>query len=73
MWQLPGTIHTVVDELREIAAQEKNGAQSLAVQVDVRDERAVEDAFAQTTSKFGGVDMLVNNVRAPLAFARLTR
>ena len=56
--KLPGTIHSVAEEV-EIA-----GGQALAIQLDVRDEQAIQSAVAQTGEKFGGIDVLVNNASA---------
>lgn len=60
---LPGTIHTVVDELHEIAERNNTGAKALALQLDVRDAGAVEDAVHRVASHFRSLDMVVNNVR----------
>ena len=56
--KLPGTIHSVAAEV--IAA----GGQALAIQLDVRDESAVQAAMQQAAEKFGGIDVLVNNASA---------
>lgn len=56
--KLPGTIHTVADEV--VAA----GGQALAIQMDVRDENAITAAVAQAVAHFGGIDVLVNNASA---------
>lgn len=56
--KLPGTIHTVADEV------ERAGGKALAIQLDVRDEQAIQDAVAQTVETFGAVDVLVNNASA---------
>jgi len=56
--RLPGTINSVAEEVLEA------GGQALAIQVDVRDEQAIEDAVEQTVEKFGGIDVLVNNASA---------
>ena len=56
--KLPGTIHSVAEEVV------KAGGQALPLQLDVRDEQAIQDAVAQTVEKFGGVDVLVNNASA---------
>lgn len=60
---LPGTIHTVVDELHEIAERKNTGAKALALQLDVRDAGAVEDVVNRVASHFRSLDMVVNNVR----------
>lgn len=56
--KLPGTIHSVVDEV------EKTGGRGLAIQLDVRDERALQSAVEQAANHFGGIDVLVNNASA---------
>jgi len=56
--RLPGTIHSVADEVVQA------GGQALAIQLDVRDEQAIQAAVAQVVGKFGGIDVLVNNASA---------
>jgi citronellol/citronellal dehydrogenase len=56
--KLPGTIHSVADEVAQA------GGQALAIQLDVRDEQAIQAAVAQTVAHFGGLDVLVNNASA---------
>ena len=56
--KLPGTIHTVADEVMQA------GGQALAIQLDVRDEAAIKAAVEQAAQKFGGIDVLVNNASA---------
>ena len=56
--KLPGTIHTVAEEVRAA------GGQALAIQMDVRDEQAIHAAVEQTVAHFGGIDVLVNNASA---------
>lgn len=56
--KLPGTIHTVAEEVRQA------GGQALAIQLDVRDEQAIKDAVNQAVEKFGAIDVLVNNASA---------
>ncbi len=56
--KLPGSIHTVTDEVRAL------GAEALAVQTDVRDEAQVERLAAQALGRFGRIDVLVNNAGA---------
>lgn len=56
--KLPGTIHSVAEEVVQA------GGQALAIQLDVRDEQAIQAAVAQTAEKFGGIDVLVNNASA---------
>ena len=56
--KLEGTIHTVAQEVQQA------GGQSLAIQLDVRDELAIRAAVEQTVAQFGGVDVLINNASA---------
>ncbi|MDD2721522.1 MAG: NAD(P)-dependent oxidoreductase [Gallionella sp.] len=56
--KLPGTIHSVAAEVVEA------GGQALALQLDVRDEAAIQAAVAQAVEHFGGLDILVNNASA---------
>lgn len=56
--KLPGTIYMVADEV------EQAGGQALAIQMDVRDELAIQAAVGQTVQHFGGIDVLVNNASA---------
>jgi len=52
---LPGTIYTVVEEIRE------RGRRGLAIQVDVRDDEAVERMVKLTLEHFERIDILVCN------------
>lgn len=56
--KLPGSIHTVAQEVEAL------GAQALPVQVDVRDEVQIETLAARTLERFGQIDILVNNAGA---------
>lgn len=56
--KLPGTIHSVVAEV------EQAGGKGLAIQLDVRDEQALQAAVEQAAQHFGGIDVLVNNASA---------
>lgn len=56
--KLAGTIHSVAAEV------EAAGGKALAIQLDVRDETAVQAAMAQTAEHFGGIDALINNAGA---------
>jgi citronellol/citronellal dehydrogenase len=56
--KLPGTIHSVAAEA------EQAGGQALAIQLDVRDEAAINAAVEQAAQHFGGIDVLVNNASA---------
>lgn len=56
--KLPGTIYTAAAEI------EAAGGKALPLQVDIRDEAAVEVAVAKTAETFGGVDICINNASA---------
>ena len=56
--KLPGTIHTVAEEVTAA------GGRALALRLDVRDEVAVAAAVEQAAQHFGGLDVLVNNASA---------
>lgn len=55
---LPGTIYTVAEEVQAI------GGRALPLQVDVRDENAVQQMVEKTLETFGRIDILVNNAGA---------
>lgn len=55
---LPGTIHSVAEEVAAL------GAQALPIALDVRDVDAINDAVKQAAAHFGGIDCLVNNASA---------
>ncbi len=56
--KLPGTIHTVAEEVKQA------GGQALAIQLDVRDEALVQQAVDQAAEHFGGIDAMINNASA---------
>ena len=56
--RLPGTIYTAAEEI------ESSGGKALPMIVDVRFEDQVEAAIEATISKFGGLDILINNASA---------
>ncbi len=58
--KLEGTIHTVAAEV------EAAGGKALALQLDVRDDAAVQAAVKRAAGTFGGIDVLVNNASAIL-------
>ena len=55
---LPGTIFTAAKEIEEI------GGTALPIVCDIRYEEQVEAAVEETASKFGGVDICINNASA---------
>ena len=56
--KLPGTIHTAADDV------ERAGGKALAIATDIRDEAQVDAAIAAAVTRFGGIDILVNNASA---------
>jgi citronellol/citronellal dehydrogenase len=56
--KLEGTIHTVAKEI------EAAGGKAFAIQLDVRDDEAVEAAVQAAAEHFGGIDILINNASA---------
>ncbi|MBL3555073.1 MULTISPECIES: SDR family oxidoreductase [Marinobacter] len=56
--KLPGTIHSVADEIRDA------GGQALPLVLDVRDEKLVHQKVDEAANHFGGIDALVNNAGA---------
>lgn len=56
--KLPGTIYTVAQAIREA------GGEALPLQVDLRDDDALQAAVQKTVETWGGIDILVNNASA---------
>jgi citronellol/citronellal dehydrogenase len=56
--KLPGTIFSAAQEI------EAAGGKALPIVCDIRFEEQVVDAVKQTVSKFGGIDICVNNASA---------
>jgi citronellol/citronellal dehydrogenase len=56
--KLPGTIHSAA------AAIERAGGAALPLAVDIRNEAAVQRAVELAVTRFGGIDILVNNASA---------
>jgi citronellol/citronellal dehydrogenase len=56
--KLPGTIFTAAAEI------EAAGGKALALQCDIRDEIAIEEAIKKTADSFGGIDIVINNASA---------
>jgi citronellol/citronellal dehydrogenase len=56
--KLEGTVHTAAQAIEDA------GGKALPIVGDIRDERSVADAVAQTVERFGGIDVCVNNASA---------
>ncbi len=56
--RLPGTIYTVAEEVKAL------GGRALPIQVDVRNENAIQRMVDTTLETFGRIDILVNNAGA---------
>jgi len=56
--KLPGTIYSAAEEI------EAAGGKALPLVVDVRDEASVYDAVDKAVTRFGGIDICVNNASA---------
>jgi citronellol/citronellal dehydrogenase len=56
--KLPGTIYTTAQEI------EAAGGKALPLAVDIRAEDQVYDAVEKAVTRFGGIDILVNNASA---------
>ena len=56
--ELSGTIYTVADEIVQA------GGQALPIQLDVRDDEAIQEAVQKGAKHFAGIDILVNNASA---------
>jgi citronellol/citronellal dehydrogenase len=56
--KLPGSIYTVAKEV------EAQGAQALPIQVDVRDAEQLTNMALEARTKFGRIDILINNAGA---------
>jgi citronellol/citronellal dehydrogenase len=56
--KLEGTIFTAADEI------EKAGGKAMPIQLDIRDDAAVEAAMAKAAQHFGGIDIVINNASA---------
>jgi len=55
---LPGTIYTAAEEIEQV------GGSALPVVCDIRYEEQVEAAVEETISKFGSIDICINNASA---------
>ncbi len=55
---LPGTIFTAAEEIEQV------GGNVLPIVCDIRFEEQVEAAVEETASKFGGIDICINNASA---------
>ncbi len=56
--KLPGTLYTVAEAIKAA------GGQALPLQVDIRNEVAVQAAVSETAEHFGGIDICINNASA---------
>ncbi len=56
--KLEGTVFTAAEEIEAV------GGKALPIVGDVRNDENVEDAVAQTVSRFGGIDICINNASA---------
>ena len=56
--KLPGTVYSAAEAI------EKAGGKALPIVLDVRDGDAIERAVEQTTARFGGIDICINNASA---------
>ncbi len=56
--KLPGTIYTVAQSIREA------GGEALPIQMDLRDEDALQAAVDKTVETWGAIDILINNASA---------
>lgn len=56
--KLDGTIDDVAEEVRAL------GAKALAIQLDVRDDSAIQTAMLDVIESFGRIDFLINNASA---------
>lgn len=56
--KLPGTIFTAAEEIQSL------GGQALPIKTDIRFQEQVQAAVVQTVSKFGGIDICINNASA---------
>jgi citronellol/citronellal dehydrogenase len=56
--KLPGTIYSAAKEIEEA------GGRALPIAMDVRDDAQIERAVEEGVSRFGGIDILVNNASA---------
>ena len=54
----------VMTMLFSLLLVEEAGGKCLPCVVDIRDERAVDEAVKEAVKKFGGIDILVNNASA---------
>lgn len=65
--RLPGSIHSVVEEIRAL------GGEAMPVRMDVRREEDVEGMVEKTIQAFGHLDVLSSTTRAPCGGSRSSR
>ena len=56
--KLEGTIYSAAEEIQSA------GGKCLPLQLDIRDEEAIQKAVEQAAAHFGGIDILINNASA---------
>lgn len=54
--KLPGTVYTAAADI------EKAGGKALPLVVDIRHAEQIEEAMEKTVERFGGIDIVINNV-----------
>lgn len=52
-----------MEEIDEIGERTGSGSKGLAIKLDIRDADKVQEAIENTVERFGGLDIVVNNVR----------
>jgi NAD(P)-dependent dehydrogenase (short-subunit alcohol dehydrogenase family) len=67
-----GNLGTATEMNAIVADIQATGAQAIAVPLDVRDERQVEQAISATVAAFGRLDILVNNAGVGFLMQPLT-
>jgi citronellol/citronellal dehydrogenase len=60
--KLPGTIHSAVQEIDKIGDSTGSGSRGFAIKLDIREADKVQEAIENTAERFGGLDIVINNV-----------